>query len=218
MVLIMRLFDGILFDIDGTITSTYELIFDSFRYISNKYLNKSLTNEEIMKLFGPPEDVIIKEWTGSNYDKAREDYYDYYTKNHHLANLFPGIKEVLIYIKSKNVRLAIFTGKGREAATITLQKLEVYDYFDMIITGDDVKEHKPSAEGINNFINEFNLDKRKVLMIGDAPPDFKAARSAGVKIASVLWDDYVKEEVKSLRSDFHFHTVEEFKKFIYENI
>ena len=104
-----------------------------------------------MKLFGPPEDVIIKEWTGSNYDKAREDYYDYYTKNHHLANLFPGIKEVLIYIKSKNVPLAIFTGKGREAATITLRKLKVYDYFDMIITGDDVKEHKPSAEGLRLY-------------------------------------------------------------------
>jgi HAD superfamily hydrolase (TIGR01549 family) len=171
-----------------------------------------------MKLFGPPENVIIKEWTGDNYDTARKDYYDYYTRNHHLANLFPGIKKILTYIKSKNILLAIFTGKGREAATITLQKLEVYDYFDLIITGDDVKEHKPSAEGINNFIKKFNLDKARVLMIGDASPDFKAARSAGVKIASVLWDQYVKEEVKSLDSDFLFHTVEEFKKFIYENI
>lgn len=214
----MHNFDGIIFDVDGTLTSTNDLIFESFRYISNKYLNKSLTNEEIIKLFGPPEDVIIKEWTGDNYDAAREDYYDYYTNNHHLANLFPGIKEVLTYIKSKDVLLAIFTGKGREAATITLKKLEIFDYFDMIITGDDVKEHKPSAEGINNFIKEFNLDKERVLMIGDAPPDFKAARSAGVKIASVLWDQYVKEEVKSLSSDFLFHTVDEFKKFISENI
>ncbi|MGD1006664.1 MAG: HAD family hydrolase [Ignavibacteriaceae bacterium] len=214
----MRNFDGIIFDVDGTLTSTNDLIFKSFRYISNKYLNKSITNEEIMKLFGPPENVIIKEWTGDNYDTARKDYYDYYTRNHHLANLFPGIKKILTYIKSKNILLAIFTGKGREAATITLQKLEVYDYFDLIITGDDVKEHKPSAEGINNFIKKFNLDKARVLMIGDASPDFKAARSAGVKIASVLWDQYVKEEVKSLDSDFLFHTVEEFKKFIYENI
>jgi HAD superfamily hydrolase (TIGR01549 family) len=214
----MRNFDGIIFDVDGTLASTNDLIFKSFRYLSNKYLNKSFTNEEIMELFGPPENVIIKEWTGDNYDAARKDYYDYYTRNHHLANLFPGIKEILTYIKSKNILLAIFTGKGKEAATITLQKLEVYDYFDMIITGDDVKEHKPSAEGINNFIKKFNLDKARVLMIGDASPDFKAARSAGVKIASVLWDHYVKKEVKSLNSDFLFNTVNEFKKFISENI
>ena len=55
-------------------------------------------------------------------------------------------------------------------------------------------------------------------MVGDAPPDFKAARSAGVKIASVLWDHYVKEEMKNLKSDFDFLKVAEFKKFIYENI
>jgi HAD superfamily hydrolase (TIGR01549 family) len=214
----MRNYDGILFDVDGTITSTNELIYNSFRYLSNKYLKKSFKNEEIMNLFGPPEDIIIKELTGDNYNAARKDYYDYYTKNHHLANLFPGIKEILAFIKSRNVFLAIFTGKGKEAATITLQKLEVYDYFDMIITGDDVKEHKPSAEGIHNFIKKYNLDRARVLMIGDAPSDFKAARAAGVKIASVLWDQYVKEEVKNLKSDFLFHTVEEFKIFISENI
>jgi pyrophosphatase PpaX len=214
----MRNFDGIIFDVDGTLTSTNDLIFESFRYISNKYLNKSFTNEEIMKLFGPPEDVILKEWAGENYDAAREDYYDYYTNNHHMAELYKGIEEVLAFIKSKNILLAVFTGKGREAATITLKKLHVFDYFDMIITGDDVKEHKPSAEGINNFIKKYNLNKNRVLMIGDAPSDFKASRSAGVKIASVLWDPYVKEEVKNLNSDFLFYTVEEFRKFIAGNI
>lgn len=214
----MQNFDGIIFDVDGTLTSTNDLIFESFRYISNKYLNKSFTNQEIMKLFGPPEDVILKEWTGNNYDAAREDYYDYYTNNHHLANLFPGIEEILTYIKSKNIHLAVFTGKGREAATITLRKLKIFNYFDMIITGDDVKQHKPSAEGINNFIKGYNLNKERILMIGDAQPDFKAARSAGVKIASVLWDSYVKEEVKSLNSDFIFYTVDELSKFITENI
>ncbi|MDR3627673.1 MAG: HAD family hydrolase [Ignavibacteriaceae bacterium] len=214
----MHNYDGIIFDVDGTLTSTNDLIFESFRFIANKYLNKYFSNEDIMKLFGPPEDVILKEWTGDNYDSARKDYYDYYTKNHNMAHLFPGIKEVLSFIKSKKVLLAIFTGKGREAATITLKKLEIYDYFDMVITGDDVINHKPSSEGINNFINEYKLDKNRALMIGDAPGDFIAARSAGVKIASVLWDPYVKEEVKNLSSDFLFYTVDEFKEFIFQNI
>ena len=214
----MRNFDGIIFDIDGTLTSTNDLIFESFRYISNKYLNKSLTNEEIMSLFGPTEDVILKEWGGDNYDKIRSDYYNFYNDNHHMADLFPGMKEMLAYIKSKDVLLSIYTGKGREAATITLKKLEVFDYFNMIMTGDDVKEHKPSAEGINNFVNKFNLDKNKVLMIGDSPSDIKAARSAGVKIASVVWDSYVKSEVHDLGSDYLFKTVKELEEFIKENV
>ncbi len=214
----MHNYDGIIFDVDGTLTSTNDLIFESFRFVSQKYLNKNLSNEEITKLFGPTEDVILKEWGGNKYQAIKEDYYNYYTNNHHMAALFPGIKEILEFIKSRSIPLAIFTGKGREAATITLKKLYAYDFFDLIITGDDVAEHKPSAEGIIKFLEKFNLIKERVLMIGDSPSDIIAARSAGVKIASVVWDNYVKKEVIQLGSDYIFYEVHELKEFLENNI
>ncbi len=214
----MRNFDGIIFDVDGTLTSTMDLILKSFKYISKKYFDKSLTDEEIISLFGPTEDVILKKWAGRNYDTVRKDYYDYYTKNHHMADLYPGIEEILSYIKSKKVLLSIYTGKGREAATITLKKLGIYSYFDLMMTGDDVKEHKPSAEGINNFISKFKLNKNRVLMIGDSPVDVKAARAAGVKVASVIWDEYAKKTKDLLKADYLFHEVDELKKFIESNV
>ena len=101
---------------------------------------------------------------------------------------------------------------------ITLKKLEIHDYFDFIITGDDVIEQKPSAEGINKFVKKFSLDKNGILMIGDSPSDFKAAISHGVKIASVLWDSYAKDKVLQLKSDFVFHSVEELRNFLETNI
>lgn len=214
----MRNFEGIIFDVDGTLTSTLELIFDTFRYIARKYFNRHMNDDEIARLFGPTEDVILKAWAGDNYDTVRKDYYDYYTKNHHKAELYPGIEEVLDYIKSNKVLLSIYTGKGREAATITLKKLGIYDYFDLMITGDDVKEHKPSAEGINKFIEKYNLNKERVLMIGDSPVDVKAARAAGVKAASVVWDEYAKRTKNLLKGDYLFHHVHELKEFISENI
>ena len=85
-----------------------------------------------------------------------------------------------------------------------------------MITGDEVKEHKPSPEGIELFLKKFNLPKDKVLMIGDAPSDIKAARAAGVEIASVLWDSYSKEEVLKLKSNYFFHSVSELYEFIYK--
>ncbi len=214
----MHNFDGIIFDVDGTLTSTNELIFESFRYISQKYFNKNLTDDEIMSLFGPTEDVILKEWGGDKFDIVKDDYYNFYSDNHHMAELFPGIREILAFIKSKNILLSIFTGKGKEAATITLKKLEVFDFFDLIITGDDVVEHKPSAEGINKFLEKFNIKKERVLMIGDSASDVKAARSAGVQIASVVWDSYVKEEVLHLGSDYIFREVNELHEFLEKNI
>jgi HAD superfamily hydrolase (TIGR01549 family) len=214
----MAKYKGIIFDIDGTLTSTFELIFASFNYVMNKYLNKNLSNEEILNYFGPTEDQIMDELCGENAEKAKEDYYNFYTENHHIAKLYPGIKELLEFIKSKKVFLSIFTGKGRKAAAITLKKLEISKYFDLMITGDEVKEHKPSPEGIELFLNKFNLPKNKVLMIGDAPSDIKAAKAAGVEVASVLWDSYSKNEVMKLKSDYFFHSVEELSEFIRQNI
>ena len=214
----MRKYEGIIFDIDGTLTSTFDLIFASFNYVMKKYLDRNYSNEEIISLFGPTEDQILDQLCGDNAEKAKEDYYNFYTENHHMADLYPGIKELIEYIKSKKVYLSIYTGKGRKAASITLKKLEIYKYFDLMISGDEVKEHKPSPEGIELFINKFKLPREKVLMIGDAPSDIKAAKAAGVEIASVLWDSYSKEQVLKLKSDYFFHSVSELSDFIQNNI
>jgi len=215
----MKNFDGIIFDIDGTLTSTNELIFASFNHIADKYLNKTFTDEEIIAMFGPPEDDIIKQLMNEKYELARKDYFDFYHSQHNsMADLYPGIKDLLDKIKNEKIQLGIFTGKGKDAASITLKVLEIYSYFDFIVTGDDVVEHKPSPEGIKMFLDKFNLDKEKVLLIGDAPADIKAAHAAGIKIASVVWDSYAKEKVIELNSDFVFHTVEDLEKFISENI
>ncbi len=211
-------FKGIIFDIDGTLTSTNELIFASFNHITEKYLGRSYSSDEIINLFGPTEDQILKDMCGENFETAKKDYYDFYSGNHHMADLYPGIKDILAHLKENNILLSIYTGKGRKAAVITLKKLGIHDYFDLIITGDDVNNHKPSAEGINKFVEKFDLMKHDVLMIGDSPADIKAAKSAGVKIASVLWDSYAKEKVLQLKSDFIFHSVEELTKFLKNSI
>lgn len=209
-----KLFDGFIFDIDGTLTSTNQLIFDSFNFIAKKYLNKTFTDDEIISMFGPPENDILKRLCGENYESARKDYFTYYSKNHWKAELYSGIKEILENLKSKNYPIGIFTGKGRDASIITLTKLGVDHYFDLIITGDDVENHKPSSEGIIKFLSHFKLEPERVLMIGDSVSDVIASKEAGIKIASVLWDSYGKEEVKTLSSDYYFHTVEGLREFL----
>lgn len=208
-------FEGIIFDIDGTLTSTNELIFATFRHVTEKYLDKKVSDEEIISLFGPTEDVILKEFMNEKYDDARKDYMDFYEAKHHLmADVYPGIIDVIKFIKTKNIPLSIYTGKGRDSSIITLKKIGIIDLFDMIVTGDDVEIHKPSPEGINVFVEKFSLDRDKVLMIGDAPADVIAARSAGVKIASVVWDSYAKERVMDMKSDYIFETVDELMNFL----
>jgi HAD superfamily hydrolase (TIGR01549 family) len=208
-------FKGIIFDIDGTLTYTNQLIFDSFNFIAEKYLGKIFTNEEIISLFGPTEDVIFKQLFPSQFEEVKKDYYQYYHQNHSIALLYDGIKELLIDLKNADCLLGIYTGKGRTSSLITLNFLGVRQLFDLIVTGDDVINHKPSPEGIIKFINEFDLDKKEVIMIGDAPSDIKAAHDAGVEIASVIWDSYSADIVKSINPDKCFSSVEELRKFLF---
>jgi len=215
----VKQFDGIIFDIDGTLTSTFDLIFASFNHVTDKYFGKIFTNEEIQKEFGPTEDVILKKWFKDRYDIAREDYYKFYDNKHHeMADIFPGMPDLLKQIKEKNIILATNTGKGRDSSIITLNKIGVFDYFDEIITGDEVENHKPAPDGIFLFLEKYNLPKEKVLMIGDSWVDIAAAQSAGVKSAAVLYDEYSNKDFKKYKPDYSFHTVGELSKFILENI
>jgi HAD superfamily hydrolase (TIGR01509 family) len=214
----MTKFKGIIFDVDGTLVSTGELIFNSFNFIMKKYKNKTLTTKEILSLFGPTEEQIIDLLFKENPEIVKQDYLSYYSDNHHSVKLYNGIKEILDLCKKRNVILSIYTGKGRKTTEITLKKAGIYDYFDFIVTGDEVENHKPSPEGINLFIEKFRLNKNEVLMIGDAASDIKAAGKAGIKVVSALWDSLAKDEALKLKSDFVFYSVSELRKFIEVNI
>ncbi len=215
----MKLFKGLIFDIDGTLTSTNKLIFETFRFVSKKYLDTDLSDLEISKYWGPTEEEIIRELMKDDFKAAMNDYYDYYSSNHkELVGEVEGIKDLLDFIKSKNLPLSIYTGKGRRTTEITLQKTDLLKYFDKIVSGDDVKRGKPSPEGILAFLEEYNLSRDTVLMIGDAPDDVRAARNAGIAVASVLWDSFAKETVIGMKSDFYFHTVKELHHFLQARI
>ena len=214
----MRKFDGIIFDIDGTLTETNELIYATFNHVIGKYLNTTYTSQEITALFGPTAETIIRDLIKENTEEAVEDYFNFYESNHFsMAKVYDGISEIIIGIRNLGIPLSIYTGKGRRSSMITLKQAGLIDYFDMIVTGDDIADHKPSPEGVDMFVEKFGLTREKVLMIGDAPADVKAARATGIKIASVLWDSYAKEEVMKMGSDYYFNTVEDIKEFLLPN-
>jgi len=197
---------------DGTLTQTNQLIYDSFNHVAGKYINKHLTPAEVIAFFGPPEKEAVENMIGSKFiEPAMVDYYRFYHQEHNsLAFLYPGIRELLEFLKSKNIIIALFTGKGRRTTDISLEQFNITEYFQMTVTGDDVDEFKPSGNGIKKILAKFSLEPDDVLMVGDAVADFKASRETGVDIASVVWDSYGKADVVQLSPDYLFHDVKEF--------
>jgi HAD superfamily hydrolase (TIGR01509 family) len=208
-------FNAVIFDIDGTLVSTGKLIFASFNHVTRKYLGKEFAREEIIELFGPTEDVILKEWMGDKYFEARADYYKFYSDNHEeMTHTIPGLAELIEEIKQSGIRLGIFTGKGCTSSKITLEKLGILNLFERHVTGDDVAEFKPSPEGLIALIDEFNIKPENLLMVGDAPVDVMAAKAAGCKSASVLWDGHPLHD-EEVKGDFSVNSVDDLRKVIF---
>ncbi len=208
----------VIFDVDGTLGQTNRLIFDTFNHIAQKYLHRTFTEPEIIALFGPPEEVCIEMMIGmENLEAACADYYEYYTEQHaSLASMFPGVAEVLDHLKKRGMILAVFTGKGIRTTTITLKTFGILKYFDMLVTGSDVVNHKPSPEGITMIMDKYGLRSEEVLMVGDAVVDIKAARAVRVRTAAVVWDSYMKSQVLAMQPDMVFYSAGEFLAWIKE--
>ena len=208
----MKRISCVIFDLDGTLTRTNEIIFDTFNHVAEKYLHKVFTREEIVASFGPPEEIAIERLLGNkNLGNVMDDFYKFY-EGHLLAraSTHTGVVEILKSLKSKGIIIALFTGRGTTTTLITLKKFGIKQYFDLIVTGSDVENHKPSADGIRKVLAKFMLLPEEVLMVGDAVSDVKAAREAGVAIAAVLWDSYGKEHVLGMDVEHTFHNVGEF--------
>lgn len=200
----------VIFDVDGTLTRTNDLIFASFNHVAVRHLGRTFSPPEIIALFGPPEEgALLKVFGPEHLDTIMEELLEFYAANHAaMASLHCGMEDLLGLLRGEGVGLAVFTGKGRRTTAITLEALGVSRYFDFIVTGNDVVAHKPHPEGILRIIDHFGVSPRETLMIGDSLGDITASRAAGVRIASVLWDTYDSARVRAANPECYFETVE----------
>jgi len=201
----------VIFDIDGTLTRTNDLIFASFNHLARRYQGRTYSPSEIVGFFGPPEEGALSKVFGAEAaDGLMDELCEFYESNHALmASVHPGVPEMLRYLKARGIPLAVFTGKGRRTTTITLEALELNTYFDLIVSGTDVVKHKPHPEGICRVLERFGVLAEETLMVGDSMSDIRASRAAGVQIASALWDCYDRERVLEANHFWAFHSVQE---------
>jgi len=206
----------VIFDIDGTLARSNDLIFASFNHVTMKYLGKEFAAAEIIGLFGPPEEgALEKILPVGNVSEAMNDLCNFY-ESHHTAmvSLHEGIREILDFLISRGVLLGVFTGKGRRTAGITLKKLGIRHYFSSVMTGSDVERHKPDAEGVLRIMDDLSVRPDQTLIVGDSISDIRAGQAAGVAVASVLWDSYDPDAVMTLPVSYRFGTVDEFDRWL----
>ena len=202
----------VIFDLDGTLVRTNELIYASFNHLMERHLGRRMEPAEIVALFGPPEEGAIEKVFGPERTPAlMKELLEFYAAQHStLADMHEGIEELLRFLKERGIRIALFTGKGRWTTGITLGAFGLDGFFDLIVTGNDVERHKPDPEGIRLALDRFGLRPSQALMVGDSVSDAKAGHAAGVRVASVLWDAHDPERVRAVNSTCTFDSVASF--------
>ena len=213
-------FACVIFDIDGTLARTSELIFASFNHVISRHLGRTMSPREITGLFGPPEEGGLAKLFGiERAGPLMDELCEFYEAHHgSLASLHPGMDRVLAMLQQRHVPLAIFTGKGRRTTAITLKALGLHTAFDCIVTGDDVVHHKPHPEGLLKVLRQLGVSPEVALMVGDSPVDVAASRAASVQVASVLWDSMDPETVVASNGACVFHSAEELERWLQQRI
>lgn len=188
----------VLFDFDGTLMNTNDLIIDSWRHTYRVLEDKDIDEYEIIRTFGEP---LIKSMEKAFPNIPLDDCVNIYRSYHRNSfgdriTLFPGIKEMLGQLKDLGYKLAIVTSRAELTTNEALEKYEIQDYFDVVVTCDDTDKHKPDPEPVFIALKKLNSNADESLMIGDSMYDISCAKNAGVLSVLVGWALAVTEEEK----------------------
>ncbi len=176
----MKDYDAYLFDWDGTLARSLEVWLEIKRELYHSH-GLELTDEQIVLSFGRVR-VTLQEMAVSNaiIDKILDQMGKLSSQRIPAAEFYPYAYEMLLALKAKGKKLALITTGWRETIDMILDKHQLHGVFDVVITGGDVKEHKPHPEGILTALKRLGVRKDRAVMLGDSDKDLLAAKNAGV--------------------------------------
>jgi pyrophosphatase PpaX len=193
----------LLFDLDGTLINTNELIIASFSHTLEHYYPGQYTREDILPFMGP----TLEETFGSiNPDRMDEMIARYRQHNweHHdlLVTQFDGVYETIESLAQSNYRLGVVTTKRRDVAERGLKLTNLDKFFEVVVTLEDAAKTKPDPEPILKALSRFNAEATEAMMIGDNYHDIMGGRNAGTLTAGVAWSLKGREVLQSYKPDY----------------
>ena len=181
----------ILFDLDGTLCDTDEMIVQTMHAIYKDYKpTKIRTREELYYFSGPPiRETLKNEFPNYDPDEMYEVFKrvskDFYAP---CVKAYKDEEKVLKALKDKGYLLGVVTNKGLPLTIYSLEICHIKEYFDVIVSADDVAIPKPDPTGVFKAMEKVKIqNKEDVLYIGDNDIDYVTASNAGVDALLVAW-------------------------------
>jgi pyrophosphatase PpaX len=203
----------LLFDLDGTLIDTTELILSCYRSSVSTLVETAPTDEEILKGFGTPLprqlqrlypslsgrlDELISMWRA-----AQEDLHD------RLIKPFPHTEQVLGELRRRGYPLGIVTSKERVTAERGMALYGIDRLVSVLVSLDDTVNHKPHPEPLLRAMELIGASPSETIYVGDSVHDMKAGRAAGVRVAAALWGPFAREPLLEFGPDYLLESMDE---------
>jgi len=210
--------ETVVFDLDGVLIDSSRDIADAVNCVLKIYNCENKDYYYIRERIGDStKDILLqclkddkKHLIDQILVKYKELYHHNCTKQ---TTLYPGVKEVFQSLVG-NVNIALATSKERDATEKILEELGVKEYFDMIVTSDDVAHCKPDPECILKILEGLQSRREATILVGDTPRDVLTGKNAGVKTCAVLYGYGNSEDIKKAKPDFTLSDIRELLKII----
>jgi len=193
-----------LFDFDGTLVDTTDLIYQSMRHAAGEVLGREISREVLMANVGQPLPRQM-ELLSAEYAEALLDSYRLHNEENHdaLIKESPGVEESLARLHAAGVRVAVVTSKRRFSVDMALKTFPgLGKVVDQWVTMEDTTEHKPRPEPLLKGLELLgNVPRKQAAYVGDSPFDVAAAKAAGVRSVAVSWGAFSEDALRAAEPD-----------------
>lgn len=214
----------VLFDLDGTLIDTIPDLINSINELMPELDLPQRDETDIRSWVGNGMDTLVKRALANNmagdidddsFTSAYKTYAPIYERNNGCSSkLYDGVKEGLDYLQSKKIELACVTNKQHCYALVVLEKMEIADYFSLVIGGDSLAEKKPHPLPLQHSADYFAIAHNKTLMVGDSVNDLNAARAAKMPIACVTYGYNHGNNIADANPDYVIDSIAELTRLI----
>src|SRR5690606_34308640 len=207
---LMKKITTLLFDLDGTLIDTNELIVSSYLHTLEQYYPGQYTRNDVLPFMGPTlHDVFM----GINPEKAEEmiSVYRKYNLEKHdlLVKEFNGVFETIRTLHENGYKLAIVSTKVGSTVMKGLKLTNLDQFFDVVISLDEVENPKPHPEPLIKALSQLESEPGEAIMIGDNHHDIDGGKNAGTYTCGVAWSLKGREYLEQFDPDYIIENMSE---------
>jgi pyrophosphatase PpaX len=193
---------ALLFDLDGTVIDSIELLLSSARHAFALHPGSGPTDAEWIAGIGTPLLSQLRQWSRTDEElQSLLENYRAFQREHHdrLTRCFDDVPETLRALRACGHKTAIVTSKIEELAQRSLEWVGLAHEFDTVIGFDATTRHKPEPEPVLLALERLGAEANRTVFVGDSPHDIAAGNAAGVISIAALWGPFSRESLEAAR-------------------